>query len=65
MGKDREGRFHPRKGKPSGEEGVGTVKSVDTRTIETHLELEEKYTDGDMPGSNVRGKTTQHRQSAL
>lgn len=36
MGKDREGKFHPRKGRPSGalSEGVGVVKPVITSSLE-------------------------------
>ncbi len=55
MGKDREGRFHPRKGKPSGSarEGVG-LQPIDTSAIDEHLEIADKYTEGEeQPASNV------------
>jgi hypothetical protein len=56
MGKDREGKFHPRKGKPSGatRAGVGT-QPIDTSALEEHLEVAERYTEGEeQPASNVR-----------
>lgn len=56
MGKDREGKFHPRKGKPSGSlrEGVGLVKPINTSALDAQLDIADKYTDGDeMPASNV------------
>src|SRR5262245_50714980 len=49
MGKDREGKFHPRKGKPSGAiktEDSG-LKSVSTSAFEQNLEIAEKYTIGE------------------
>ena len=55
MGKDREGRFHPRKGKPSGvlREGTG-LQPIDTSSFEEQLEIAEKYTEGEeKPASNV------------
>ena len=55
MGKDREGKFHPRKGKPSGalREGGG-VQPIDTSALEEHLEIAEKYTEGEEePAPNV------------
>lgn len=57
MGKDREGTFHPPKGKPS---GMGTQKGLvttDSSTMDQQLEIEEKYTDNpdlDELASNVR-----------
>lgn len=48
MGKDREGNFHPPKGKPSGsgkEQGVGLTPPT-TGSMEQYLEMAEKYTDG-------------------
>lgn len=56
MGKDREGKFHPRKGKPSSNlgEGIG-LQPIDTSAIEQHLEIAEKYTDGEeQPAQNLR-----------
>lgn len=56
MGKDREGKFHPRKGKPSGSlrEGVGLVKPINTSALDAQLDIADKYTDGEeMPASNV------------
>src|SRR5687767_12331920 len=48
MGKDREGKFHPRKGKPSGsmKESVG-LKPISTGAFEENLEITDKYTVGD------------------
>lgn len=56
MGKDREGKFHPRKGKPSGvmKERAG-LKPVSTETFEENLEIAEKYTVGEEePAPNLR-----------
>lgn len=55
MGKDREGKYHPRKGKPSGSlrEGAG-LQPIDTSALEEHLEIAEKYTEGEEePASNI------------
>ena len=55
MGKDREGKYHPRKGKPSGSprEGVG-LQPVDSSALEEHLEIAEKYTEGEEePAPNI------------
>ena len=56
MGKDREGRFHPRKGKPSGSERETTgLKPIDTTAIEEQLDIADKYTEGEEePAANVR-----------
>jgi hypothetical protein len=57
MGKDREGKFHPKKGKPSGS-GREQTKGVDNPTngtIDQYLEMADKYTEGadEMP-ANVK-----------
>src|SRR5690606_15718691 len=57
MGKDREGKFHPAKGKPSGspkDEGVGLNAPI-TGSLDNYLELADKYTEGpdEMP-ANVK-----------
>ena len=55
MGKDREGKFHLRKGKPSGslKEGVG-LQSLNTSAFETNLEIADKYTEGEeQPAANI------------
>jgi hypothetical protein len=57
MGKDREGKFHPKKGKPSGS-GKGEeveLKTSEEGSIETYLDLADKYTKGadEMP-DNVK-----------
>ena len=55
MGKDREGKFHSRKGKPSGplHEGAG-IQALNTSTLDEQLELAEKYTEGeDQPAPNI------------
>jgi hypothetical protein len=49
MGKDREGKFHPRKGKPSGSiktDSAG-LKPISTSAFEENLEITEKYTVGE------------------
>jgi hypothetical protein len=57
MGKDREGKFHPKKGKPSGNgrsESPG-LKEVNTEDIENYIEIAEKYTLGEEePAPNIR-----------
>jgi hypothetical protein len=59
MGKDREGKFHPAKGKPSGSnktESVG-LKSISSDSFEDHRELTDKYTVGEeepAPNLHVR-----------
>jgi hypothetical protein len=57
MGKDREGKFHPRKGKPSGSlrsESPG-LKSVSSSAFEENLEIADKYTVGEEePAPNLR-----------
>jgi hypothetical protein len=57
MGKDREGKFHPRKGKPSGTgkmEGPSGLKEIKTNAINDYLEIADKYTVGEeQPGPNV------------
>ena len=58
MGKDREGKFHPRKGKPSAPgkiEGKTGLKEVNTNAIEDYLEIADKYTVGEeQPAPNVK-----------
>lgn len=47
MGKDREGKFHPAKGKPSGankEEGLGLRKSFDPDELERDEQITARYT---------------------
>jgi hypothetical protein len=49
MGKDRDGTFHPGKGKPSGinkDEGLG-IQPTDPERMEEYLELTDKYTAGE------------------
>jgi hypothetical protein len=49
MGKDREGKFHPAKGKPSGankEEGLGLRKTFNPDELERDLEITDRYTTG-------------------
>lgn len=55
MGKDREGKYHPKKGKPSGtgtEEGVG-LTPPHTGSLEQYIEMADKYTEGadEMPAN--------------
>lgn len=59
MGKDREGKFHPRKGKPSGSmraESVG-LKPISSGSYEEQQEIADKYTVGEeepAPNLHVR-----------
>jgi hypothetical protein len=60
MGKDREGKFHPSKGKPS-----GTGKEIDQQlhlsapgAYENYLEIANKYTDG--PAEEVANVRVRH-----
>jgi hypothetical protein len=50
MGKDREGTYHPPKGKPSGigkSEGLGLRKSLDPDQLEQDERMTERYTIGE------------------
>ena len=59
MGKDREGSFHPGKGKPSGvnkDEGLG-IQPTDPERINEYNEITDKYTEGEdelSPAANMR-----------
>jgi hypothetical protein len=57
MAKDREGKFHPKKGKPSGPakiEGSAGLKNINTGAIDDYLEIADKYTVGEeQPAPNV------------
>jgi len=49
MAKDRSGKFHPVKGKPSGagkEEGLGLRESITPEELEQDLKMTDKYTKG-------------------
>lgn len=62
MGKDREGNFHPAKGKPSGNgRKKGTDSHRDHKAIEDQLKLEEEYGIGDEQNLEVPGVHTRHR----
>src|SRR4051812_7941725 len=57
MGKDREGKFHSKKGKPSGSGRTDStgLKEVNTEHIDDYLEIAEKYTLGEEePAPNLR-----------
>lgn len=55
MGKDREGSFHPKKGKPSSSEGVSVIKDVQSDKLDANSHIAEKYTEGEEePAPNVR-----------
>ena len=57
MGKDREGKFHPMKGKPSGTRTQKGVTTTNSSALEQQLEIEDKYTDQadtDSVSSNVK-----------
>ncbi|RYY13972.1 MAG: hypothetical protein EOO04_30995 [Chitinophagaceae bacterium] len=59
MGKDREGVFHPKKGKPSDsrDEGLGLRPTMSPDQLEQDLEMTDKYTRGeDELAENVRLK---------
>lgn len=50
MGKDRNGTFHPKKGKPSGankEEGLGLRPTYDPKDEKMDKQITERYTDGE------------------
>src|SRR5687767_9926049 len=56
MGKDREGKFHPKKAKPSGpiKAEASGLKSINTQSIEHNFEIADKYTTGEEdPAPNV------------
>lgn len=58
MGKDREGNFHPRAGKPSGP-GVEAEMQTDSSTLETQIAIEERY--GIDPDTNqIEGVPVRH-----
>lgn len=49
MGKDRSGKYHPPKGKPSGagkEEGLG-IQSTDPEKLDQYLDITDRYTAGE------------------
>jgi hypothetical protein len=49
MGKDRTGKYHPPKGKPSGagkEEGLG-IQSTDPEKMDQYLDITDRYTAGE------------------
>lgn len=58
MGKDREGKFHPRKGKPSGAKTENTgLKDMSSSAYEENINIVDKYTVGDeepAPNLHVR-----------
>jgi hypothetical protein len=43
MGKDREGKYHPPKGKPSGTKTQKGVTTTDSSALEDQMKIEEKY----------------------
>src|SRR5438270_2556055 len=49
MGKDREGKFHPAKGKPSDDtkEGLGLRSTMNADDLKQDKEMTEKYTESD------------------
>jgi len=57
MGKDREGKFIPPKGKPSGDGNpkAGLKPVLSLENLEQRDEIADKYTEGqDTPAANVR-----------
>lgn len=69
MGKGREGKFHPRKGKPSLEKAMETagVTPVSSSTFQQRSEIADKYTVGEgepAPNLNVRhrNRNTEKRE---
>jgi len=55
MGKDREGTFHPKKGKPSGE-GVKKGNDAHSATVDEQIRIEEEYDineDGQVEAAGV------------
>ena len=56
MGKDREGKYHPPKGKPSGSKTQKGVTTTDSSSLEEQLKVEEKYainSEADQVEANV------------
>src|SRR5436190_1501744 len=56
MGKDREGKFHPAKGKPSNDtkEGLGLRPEMEADDLKQDEQMTEKYTtDADKPAAGV------------
>jgi Bacterial archaeo-eukaryotic release factor family 7 len=56
MGKDREGKYHPPKGKPSGTKTQRGVTNTDSNSLEEQFKIEEKYSidsEGDDVQANV------------
>lgn len=56
MGKDREGKYHPTKGKPSGAKIQKGVTTTNSRTLDQQMEIEDKYdiqADADAVAGNV------------
>lgn len=55
MGKNKDGRFVPAKGRPSGDgKSKAEVKVVHVDELEEQNSIEDKYTDGpDTPAANV------------
>jgi hypothetical protein len=57
MGKDKEGKFHPPKGKPSGTKTQKGIATTNSETLDKQLELEERYaiqTDADEVSGDIR-----------
>ncbi len=57
MGKNKDGKYIPPKGKPSGEgrSKAGLKPVVNLDNLDERNEIADKYTDGpDMPAANVR-----------
>jgi len=67
MGKDREGRFHPKKGKPTDntKEGLGVPSTVPVDDMQQDEDITNKYTtDADELAPNVRVKHPNRNTSA-
>jgi hypothetical protein len=64
MGKDREGNFHPKKGKPSGE-GHSKGNDAHSATIDEQLRIEDEYNiteDGQIDASGVHVRHTNRNE---
>ncbi|HMJ70189.1 MAG TPA: hypothetical protein VK508_14885 [Cyclobacteriaceae bacterium] len=62
MGKDKEGSFHPTKGKPSGtghKKGIGTHEK-DAGQLEKQVKIEDEYQIGDDQNLEIPGIHTRH-----
>ena len=69
MGKDREGVFHPKKGKPTNDskEGLGVPSNITPESLKQDEQITDKYTKGEELAENVHvmhpNRNTQKKKS--